>query len=265
MADAADESAARRFILEHAHYTEDLTFWRQAARASAERGLPVLDLGAAAGRIALPLARDGVEVWAVDGSAAMVAEMRRRLLGEPSAVAARLHPLQADIRALALPERGRFGVAMLAMNTLQALLTPGDQLAALGAAREHLAPDGELIFDVALPDLVEVGATIGVVRQTGLHEDPARGLTLAHSAWYESFEPITQTLRFTVQIDEHGPDGTVRRHLRRHTVHLFLPSELRHLLARAGLEVVEAYGDFEGAPVEAGTQRQIYRCRAARQ
>jgi SAM-dependent methyltransferase len=264
MADAADESAARRFILEHAHYNEDLVFWRQAGRASAERGMPVLDLGAAAGRIALPLARDGAEVWAVDGSAAMVAEMRRRLLAEPSEVAARLHPVQADLRALALPERGRFGLALVAMNTLQALLTPGDQLAALGAAREHLAPGGELIFDVALPDLVEVAATLGVVRQTGLHEDRARGLTLAHSAWYESFEPITQTLRFTVQIDEHGPDGAVRRYLRRHTVHLFLPSELRHLLARAGLEVVEAYGDFEGAPVEAGAQRQIYRCRAAR-
>ena len=55
----------------------------------------------------------------------------------------------------------------------------------------------------------------------------------------------------------------MRRYLRRHTVHLFLPSELRHLLARAGLEVVDAYGDFEGAPVEAGAQRQIYRCRAA--
>ncbi|MDX6647565.1 MAG: hypothetical protein QOK40_3292, partial [Miltoncostaeaceae bacterium] len=229
-----------------------------------ERGLPVLDLGAAAGRVALALAREGAEVWAVDGAAAMVDEMGRRLLDEPPAVAARLHPVQADLRSLALPQRGRFGLALVAMNTLQALLTPGDQLAALSAARDHLAPDGELIFDVVLPDLAEVAATLGVVRQTGLHQDPARGVTLAHSAWYESFEPITQTLRFTVQIDEHGSDGAVRRYLRRHTVHLFLPSELRHLLARAGLEVVEAYGDFEGAPIEHGAQRQIYRCRAAR-
>jgi SAM-dependent methyltransferase len=264
MGDSGDESAARRFLLEHAHYTEDLAFWRREARASAERGLPVLDLGAAAGRIALALAREGVDVWAVDGSPAMVAEMRRRLADEPPTVADRLHPVHADIRTLALPERGGFGLALVAMNTLQALLTPSDQLAGLGAAREHLTPDGELVFDVALPDLAEVAATLGVVRQTGLHEDAALGLTLVHSAWYESFEPVTQTLRFTVQIDEHGADGAVRRYLRRHTVHLFLPSELRHLLARAGLEVVEAYGDFEGAPVEAGAPRQIYRCRAAR-
>jgi SAM-dependent methyltransferase len=262
MADPAGESAARRFVLEHAHYTEDLVFWRRAGREAAERGLPVLDLGAAAGRVALALARDGAEVWAVDGSAAMVAELHRRLADEPPAVAARVHVVHADLRTLALPERGRFGLALLAMNTLQALLTPGDQLAALGAARDHLAPEGELAFDVALPDLAEVAATLGVVRQTGVHENA--GLTLIHSAWYEAFEPVTQTLRFTVQIDEHDRDGAVRRHLRRHTVHLFLPSELRHLLARAGLEVIEAYGDFEGSPVEAGAQRQIYRCRAAR-
>jgi SAM-dependent methyltransferase len=263
MADPAGESAARRFLLEHAHYSEDLAFWRLAGREAAGSGLPVLDLGAAAGRVALALARDGAEVWAVDDSAAMVAELRRRLGEEPAAVAARVHVVQADLRTLALPDRGRFGLALLAMNTLQALLTPGDQLAALGAARDHLAPEGELAFDVVLPDLAEVAATLGVVRQTGVHEDEA-GLTLVHSAWYEAFEPVTQTLRFTVQIDEHDRDGAVRRYLRRHTVHLFMPSELRHLLARAGLEVVEAYGDFEGSPVEAGAQRQIYRCRAAR-
>jgi SAM-dependent methyltransferase len=261
MADA-EQGVARRFLLEHAHYTEDLAFWRRAARASAERGLPVLDLGAAAGRVAFALARDGAEVWAVDASPAMVAEMRRRLAAEPAGVASRLHVVQADMRALALPQRG-FGLALVAMNTLQALLTPGDQLAALRAARDHLAPDGELVFDLVLPDIAEVAATVGVVRQTGVHEDAATGVTLVHSAWYESFEPVTQTLRFTVQIDEHGADGGVRRHLRRYTVHLFLPSELRHLLARAGLEVVEAYGDFEGGPVEAGADRQIYRCRAA--
>jgi hypothetical protein len=148
------------------------------------------------------------------------------------------------------------------MNTFQVLLTHEDQVACLRSVREHLLPGGELAFDVALPDLGEVAGTIGLVRRTGDHEDPARGVTLEHSACYDAFDPVTQTLRFHTQIDDRDAAGRIARHVRRHVVHLFLPSEIGHLLARADLEIVEAWGDFEGGPVEAGSPRQIYRCRA---
>jgi SAM-dependent methyltransferase len=254
MADAAE---AARFAIEHAHYVEDLPLWRRMAR---ELGSPVLDLGAATGRVAVPLARDGAEVWALDESPEMLAELERRLAGEDAAVAARVHPVRGDLRNFSLGRR--FALVLVAMNTFQVLLTHEDQVACLRSVREHLLPGGELAFDVALPDLGEVAGTIGLVRRTGDHEDPARGVTLEHSACYDAFDPVTQTLRFHTQIDDRDAAGRITRHVRRHVVHLFLPSEIGHLLARADLEVVEAWGDFEGGPVEAGSPRQIYRCRA---
>ena len=66
----SDDDEARRFALEHAHYVQDIPYWRAAA---ARCGSPVLDLGAATGRVAIPLARDGHEVWALDRSGAMLA------------------------------------------------------------------------------------------------------------------------------------------------------------------------------------------------
>ena len=254
--DAADY--ARRFALEHAHYDEDLPFWLHAARTL---GSPVLDLGCASGRLALPLARHGAEVWALDSSPEMVAELRRRLAGEPKEVRARVHPVVGDLRTIDLD--GRFGLVMLAMNTLQVLTTAEEQLACLRAARERLAPGGEVVFDVAMPDVGEIAGSLGLVRRTGEHVDPDTGHTLLHSAWYDEFDPVTQTLRFTIQVDDRDGEGRVTRRLRRFTVHLFMPSEVRHLVARAGLEVVESYGDFEGGPVDAGSQRQVHRCRAA--
>jgi SAM-dependent methyltransferase len=221
----------------------------------------VLDLGAATGRIALPLARDGAEVWALDEAPEMLAALERRLAEEGGPAAARVHPVRGDLRGFALGRR--FALVLMAMNTFQVLVTPEDQLGCLRSAREHLLPGGELVFDVALPDLAEVTGTLGLVRRTGEHEDPERGVVLEHSACYDAFDPVTQTLRFHHQIDERDLEGRLVRHVRRHVVHLFLPSELTHLLARAGLEVVDAYGDFEGAPVDAGSPRQIYRCHAA--
>jgi SAM-dependent methyltransferase len=191
----------------------------------------------------------------------MVAEVERRRAGLAPAAAARLHPVVGDIRDPA--PAGPFALVLLAMNTLQVLLAPEDQLRCLSACRARLAPGGEVAFDVAMPDLGEIMGTLGIVRATGIHHDPATGVTLFHSACYDAFDPVTQTLDFHLTIDERRADGTLARHLRPHRVHLFLPAELEHLLARAGLETVERFGGFDGAPVEAGSERQVHRCRAA--
>jgi SAM-dependent methyltransferase len=256
MAPVHDDPA--RYALEHAHYVEDLEFWRDAARRS---GGPVLDLGCAVGRVAIPLAEDGHEVWALDASEAMLAELRSRAAAAGARVASRIHVVQADMCAFSLERR--FALAIAAMNTLQTLLTGDRQLACLRTVREHLAPGGELVFDVALPDVGDITSTFGVVRHMAEHHDPQTGATLVHSAWYESYDPLDQTLRFTIQIDEIDAGGHVARYLRHHRVHLYLPTELAHLLARAGLEVVEILGDWDGTPVDPGSDRQIYRCRPA--
>jgi len=253
------DDEARRFALEHAHYDEDIAFWRAAAR---RLGSPVLDLGAATGRVAIPLARDGAEVWALDRSPAMLAELERRLRDEPEEVRRRVHPVRGDLEALALGRR--FRLVLVAMNTLQALTDPAARLACLRGVREHLADEGELIFDVVLPDEEEIVATMGVSRPGGHHRDPASGALLLHSAWYDRWDPATHTLDFTLRIEERPADGDASSVLRRHRVHLFTPDEIAELIARAGLEPVEAMGDFDGSPVDPESERQIHRCRRAR-
>lgn len=245
-----------RYALEHAHYTEDIDFWRAEAR---EAGGPVLDLGCAAGRVSVPLARDGAEVWALDADAGMLAEVSAAAAA--AGAADRLTTVCADMRDFALDRR--FGLVIAAMNTLQTLLTPEDQLSCLRAVRAHMLPEGRLTFDVTLPDLGEMADRLGVVRHTGEHRDPATGALLLHSAWIDEVEPISQTVVFTIQIDEIADDGSVTRYVRRHEVHVYVPSELRHLLARAGFVVEDVFGDFEGSPVAPDSETQVYRCRPA--
>ena len=252
------DDEARGFALEHAHYMRDIPFWRSAA---ARLGSPVLDLGCATGRVTLPLARDGAEVWALDRSPAMLAELERLLRAEPPEVRARVRTVRGDLAGFRLDRA--FRLVLIAMNTLQALTEPADRLACLTAAREHLAPGGELIFDVALPDAEEIVATMGMERPGGLHHDPASGATLEHSAWYDRWEPGTHTLEFTLRMERRAGDGPPSTVLRRHRVHLFSPEEIGALLERAGLEPIEVLGDFDGSPVLAGSERQIHRCRAA--
>ncbi len=256
--DDAARDEARRFAAEHAHYDDDIAFWR---RHAARLGGPVLDLGCATGRVAIPLARDGHEVWALDRSPAMLDELRRRLAAEAPDVAGRVHPVEADLSRFGLPRR--FALAAVAMNTLQVLTDPGDRLAAFRCVRDHLAPRGELIFDVALPDVAEIEGSIGEERPGGRYRDPATGEVLTHSAWYDDWDPGTHTLAFTLRIRTRNGDGGDREALRRHRVHLFTPDELAGLLADAGLRHLEASGGFDGRPLRAGDERQVHRAGVA--
>lgn len=252
------DDEARRFMAEHAHYTEDLQFWR----AAAERlGSPVLDLGAAAGRVTLDLARTGHAVWALDRSPEMLAEIARRLRDEPAPVRDRVTTVRGELQSLDLGRR--FPLVLVAMNTLQVLTDPGDRLACLRGIREHLDDGGELIFDVALPDVQEITDSMGVERSGGRYIHPATGATLIHSAWYESWDPATKTLEFTLRVTEHSPAGDAHQTLRHHRVHLFSPDELGELVTLAGMVPVAITGDFDGSPIGPYSERQIHRCRVA--
>jgi SAM-dependent methyltransferase len=258
---SGDEEEARRFALEHAHFREDLPLWRAAA---ARCGSPVLDLGAAAGRVAIPLARDGHEVWALDRSEAMLAELGRRLEREPPDVRARVHPVRgglAEVADLGLP--GGVRLAFAAMNTLQVLTDPADRRACLRGVAGLLADGGELAFEVGHPDPDEIVATMGVERSGGHHRDGAGGPLLLHYGWYDGWEPATRTLEFTLRIEVHTPGAAPREVLRHHRVHVFWPDEIATLLADAGLEPVEVAGGFHGEPPDREHERRVYRCRAA--
>jgi hypothetical protein len=172
----------------------------------------------------------------------------------------RVATARADLRALDLGRR--FPMVLVAMNTLQVLTEPDDRERALRAIARHVAPGGELLFDVALPDPGEIEASMGVERGGARHRDPESGAELVHTAWYDSWDPATSTLEFTLRIRERGA-GPEAQVLRRHRVHLFTPDELDGLLGGAGLERVEVLGDWDGAPLDAWSERQIHRWRAA--
>jgi SAM-dependent methyltransferase len=94
----------------------------------------VLDAGCGTGRVAIELARHGIDVVGVDVDASMIAEARRR--------APELSWVEADLTTLALERR--FDVVVLAGNV--PLFTPaGTHDALVRSCAAHVAPSGALI------------------------------------------------------------------------------------------------------------------------
>lgn len=106
----------------------------------------MLDAGCGSGRVAVELARHGIEVVGVDVDASMIAEARRRAPG--------LEWVQADLATLDL---GRlFDVVVLAGN-VPLFCPPSDRPALVGACAAHVAPGGALVAGFQLDRTLRAG------------------------------------------------------------------------------------------------------------
>jgi SAM-dependent methyltransferase len=121
--------------LECGGYGIDLPLWLELAAAAP--GAPVLDAGCGTGRVALPLARAGNPVTAVDVDVALVGELARRAATLPVEIVC------ADACELELPSRG-FALCVAALQTIQLFGGQRPRARFLAAARRHLRPGGIL-------------------------------------------------------------------------------------------------------------------------
>ena len=106
---------------------------------------PVLELGVGSGRLALPLAAQGVEVHGIDASAAML----ERLRAKPGADALRL--TLGDMAELDLVEPPAFALVFVAFNTFFNLGTRDEQERCLHRVASVLAPDGLFVIEAFVP------------------------------------------------------------------------------------------------------------------
>ncbi len=131
--------------LECGRYTEDLRLWLDLAAQNAAPGQVVLDIGAGTGRVAIPLARAGYRVLALDADASLLLELERRATALPIETAC------ADARSFRLDGR-TFPLIVVPMQTLQLLGGEAGHRAFLEHAAAHLAPGGVVAVAVAAAD-----------------------------------------------------------------------------------------------------------------
>ena len=214
----------------------DVDRYRELARAC---GGPVLEVFAGNGRAAIPIARDGSEVTAVDLSPEMLRQFRERLGHEPPDVRARVRLLEADARSV--DAGGGFRFAFIAFNSLSLVDDLDGQRQVLRRISDHLQPGGVLAIDA-----------LNAMLFGGLYKDegPRMQLTRRHhrtgrvySRWgaTSAFDE-RQRQRVYGWYDEVDEQGVVRRRFYSFHWRLFFRSEAELMLAAAGLRVVSVEG-----------------------
>jgi SAM-dependent methyltransferase len=211
-----------------------------------KRGGRVLELGCGTGRLTVSIAQRGIDIVGVDLSDSMLAAARNKA----RAAGVEVPFIHADMRDLDLD--GRFETILIPGNSLLHLLTNEELKQCLAGVRRHLAPGGQLAFDISKWDMSRYA------------RDPAQrypAFTQGEISVDEtsSYDPAAQVRDVVWYL------STVRAaDFRRieYRLRVIFPQELLLLLEIAGFHLEARYGEFTREPFEASSRRQVCICSA---
>jgi len=213
---------------------QDEPFYLDLAR---KHGYKALELGVGTARLAIQLARAGVEVWGIDNSPHMLRAAKAKLTKEEPDVRRRVHLKQGDVREFSLPEQ--FGLVYFPSFSFDHLITRNDQVSSLRCVLRHLTSDGVFAFDLAHVSKIEAGSGWFIERKAlndrrtvvrlGFHKTNVERRLMSMDLWYELYENGRMLERY----HEGGE------------VYVHDPDSVKHLLAESGFEIAEWYGGHE--------------------
>jgi SAM-dependent methyltransferase len=213
-------------------------------------------MGAGTGRLAVPLARAGHEVTAVDSDPAMLDRARRLAAAADRETAARLRFVEADLVGLRLPEAGSFRLAIIGLNTFLALGSREAQRAALGSAAAHLGPGGLAVVDAWQPNAEDLARFDGRLGLEYGRRDPetGRAVTKVASAQHDA---ARQVVTLTTIYEEGEAGAPAQRWLRVDRLRLVSGDELAGMAGDAGLEIERLAGGYDLEPIGPGSDRAL--------
>lgn len=106
---------------------------------------PALEFAIGTGRVAIPLARCGIDVDGIELSRPMVDRLRAKPGGE------RIDVVIGDMATTRIDRR--YGLVYLVYNTITNLLTQAAQVDCFANAAAHLRPGGVFVVEVFVPEL----------------------------------------------------------------------------------------------------------------
>jgi SAM-dependent methyltransferase len=222
-------------------------------------GGPILELAAGTGRLAVPLAAAGHEVVAVDRDTGMLDRAAAAWdKVERAGHVERGGSLELSLGDLfGLDRGGRFGLVILAINTLHMLGDSSRQAAAVGIMARHLRTGGLAVVDAWLPGPDELAAFDGRVSLEWLRDDPETGERVA-KLMSATHDAAHRRVELTTIFDATPPGGgPVIRHLRQDVLHLTSVDELRRAASDAGLAEDALGSDYELTPFGPGAERAV--------
>lgn len=255
---AAGDAGALAHYSDPAYYTRiyksrqhDVDYYVELARAT---GGPVLEYGIGNGRIALPIARAGIDVVGVDLSRPMLADLARKLEKERPETRQHVHFELGDMRSAKVDRS--FPLVIVPFNGLLHLYETTDVEALFERAFDHLETDGVFVLDFSLPVPSDLARSPERWYRAPKLRHPTTGELVKYAERFD-YDPIRQLLLIVMRFEPaKGEPWTIPL-----THRQFFPREIEALLRHAGFVDIVFTADFTAHPADRLTDSVVASCR----
>ncbi len=218
----------------------------------------VLELGVGTGRIAIPAAAMGHDITGVDLNLPMLDRARQKSAGAP--LAGKLTLIGADMSKIDLPQK-EFDLVIIPAHTLALVTDERGQSETLERCAKHLAPEGTLVFNLFNPSDDLINGNPDETFLLGVIEDEEIGVRHVLTGTND-FDTDLQINRCTQVIETLNSDGeTIDREELQVLFRYLHNDQVIAMLEKAGFDVVEVFGNFDGSPLDEDSEEMIYVCR----
>ena len=227
-------------------FGDDVSFYMRQAE---KYGDPILELACGTGRLAIPIAEQGMQVTGLDIAEPMLARARRKAADRGAAV----EWVRADCRDFTLNRR--FRLIFLAYNSVGHLHDLESVAACFSCVRRHLTEHGRFILDSLNP------------RLDTLTRDPARRYPVVEYADPDGRGTVVVTENNTYDADTqinrmrwYYKVGEEQEYVEPLDLRMFYPQELDALLHYNGFTVEAKFGDFDETAFASTSLTQVVVC-----
>lgn len=198
---------------------------------------PALELAIGTGRIALPLASQGIRVDGIDISPAMIEQLRAQPGGKEILVTV------GDIADV--PVQDNYRLIFIVWNTLFNILTQDDQIRCFENVFRHLTEDGFFVVEAYVPSFLHKLSNDQYVNAEAILLDEVRLDVLRHDSATQMIEESHVFLK---------PSGV---HLNPVVQRYSWPSELDLMARIAGLRLKHRWGSWDKAPFNSTSSSHV--------
>lgn len=198
----------------------------------------ILELGIGTGRVGIPLAQAGYDVWGVDNSREMIALLKQKM---NMININNIHIIEQDFRNIQIEEK--FDAAIIPFCTFNFMLSRNDQICVLNSLKRVLNSGALVILDLLTPFTFPNLTDTSYNWIKTVNDNPYA----YHIYVNNEYDRNTRILKQNRLIKKCSADNVEEKNLVMKNVYIDV-DEIKELLSSCGFKIGDIYGDYNFGP-----------------
>jgi len=215
----------------------------------------ILELACGTGRITIPLAKAGYEIWGVELSTTMILQFKNKLKELPDNISNKIHLLNDDMSNFLIKQQ--FSLILLPCRSFQLLLDEESEIKCLKNIYNHLSDDGTFIIDIGnfIKDTNKAKEWLSEKEVMDWENiDPSTGYKICRTHINKEIDTDKQIIYPLKTYSIIKSDGSVNKVTKRSPWKYFGFEQIRNLLIDNGFHINAQMGSYDGKPVGEGSE-----------